>query len=81
MVPSVYVVDAVVVLPFSLVEIELNDVVELHLGVPASIDVQLVVVSEETVSSSAIWGVVGWDNLLPSFGFKIKAVKIVVSNS
>jgi len=72
---------AIWVIPFFLLEIELHNVIELHFRVPSTIDEDFTFTGEGRVTSSTIWGVVGWDDLLPSFGLKIEAVEIIVWDS
>jgi hypothetical protein len=72
---------AIWVIPFFLLEIELHDVIELHFRVPSTIDEDFTITGEGRVTSSTIWRVVGWDDLLPSFGLKIEAVEIIVWDS
>jgi hypothetical protein len=81
MVPSWNWVENIWLKPFLLVKIEESDVIVLHLGVPSTIDVDLVVVSKATVTTSSIWWTVDWDNLLPSFSLQIKGMKIIESDS
>jgi len=72
---------AIWVIPFFLLEIELHNVIELHFRVPSTIDEDFTFTGEGRVTSSTIWGVVGWDDLIPSFGLKIEAVEIIVWDS
>lgn len=62
-------------------KVEHPDVVVLHLSVPSTIDVDLLITGEETESTSAIWGIVLWLDLLPSLGCEIEAVQVVEGNT
>jgi len=81
LVPSVNLVHAIRVVPFFLLKIELHDIVELHLGVPSTIDEDLSVTGESGVTSSAFWWTVGWDDFLPSLGLQVETVEIVEGGS
>lgn len=67
--------------PFFGLKVEHPDVVVLHLSVPATIDVDLLVTGEETESTSSVWGVILWLNFLPSLSCEIETVKIVEGNT
>ena len=72
---------AIWVIPFFLFKIVLHDVIELHFGVPSTIDEDLAFTGKGGVTSSSFWRVVVRDDFLPSFGLQIEAVEIVESNS
>ena len=76
-VPSWDVVVDIWISPFLGLKVENPDVVELHLSVPSTIDVDLVVTGEERVSSSSVWRIVVWHQLLPSLSRQVEAVKVV----
>jgi len=67
--------------PFFGLKVVYPDVVVLHLSVPSTIDVDFTFTGEETVSSSAVWGVVVWNELLPNLSSEIEAVQIVEGNT
>lgn len=49
----------------------------LHFWVPATIDVDLIVVGKQTVTSSTFRWIVSWHYLFPSLSLKIKGVEII----
>lgn len=67
--------------PFFGLEVENPNVVVLHFSVPSSIDIDLLITGEQTVSTSSIWRVVVWNELLPSFFLEVEAVKVIESNT
>lgn len=81
MVPSWDFVVDIWISPFLGLKVEHPDVVVLHLSVPATIDVDLLVTGEETESTSAVWGIVLWLNLLPGLSGEIEAVQVVEGNT
>lgn len=81
MVPSVYLMNAIWIIPFFLLKIELHDVVKLHFGVPSTINEDFTFTSKSGVSTSTFWWIVAWNDLFPLFGFKIKAIEIIESDS
>lgn len=81
MVPSWDSVEDIAIGPLHLGEVERPDFIVLLLGVPTSIDVDLVAVliraSEKTAASSAFWAGVDGKKLLPLLSLEVEGVDIV----
>jgi hypothetical protein len=82
MVPSGNLVKDIRVRPLFLLEVKDENIGVLHLRVPSTINVDLLITGEDTVTTSSIGNVTceGFD-LLPSLSLKIKGVEIVEGNS
>jgi len=84
MVPAGNIVVDIGVAPFTSVNVPDNKVVVLGLRVPATVGIELIVTSEESVATTSLrhGGLSSnWLVLLPGFGFNVERVDIAVGNA
>ena len=77
MVPSWCSIGDIRVVPLLLFKVENEDVGELHLRVPSTIDVDFLVTGKDAVSTSSFWAIVLVLESLPSISLEIEGVQVI----